>query len=537
MVHNSASDQKTVLLPPGLFEAFKLRLVEAGGLLIMGVNAWLMLSLLSWNSGDPSWNNAGATTVANLGGLWGAHMADLLMQTLGIVSLFVPASFAAWGFQVMRQHEVPGLWKRVSLLPFALTTAGAFAATLTVPGFWPIAASLGGTIGDLAFKGLNGAFLSVGLVAPLWAMSIALFIISAALLYLAIGIRVQDVSRAIEAMREMIARTNQFLRRPASWISEAKGFVSRVRLPEKKEPSVERIEPVMDGDGIDEFDHAPVVQVSPQRKRVERTTKKAKQSRRAKAENQPQLDIEPSEDYALPALDLLDEPNAATRVIKVSDDALEQNARLLESVLNDFGVKGEILQVRPGPVVTLYELEPAPGIKSSRVIGLADDIARSMSAVSARVAVIPGRNVIGIELPNAQRETVSLKQLLSTADYDGSGAQLALGLGKDIGGSPVVVDLARMPHLLIAGTTGSGKSVALNTMILSLLYRMSPDQCRMIMIDPKMLELSVYDDIPHLLSPVVTDPGKAVVALKWTVREMEDRYKRMAQLGVRNLAG
>ena len=222
---------------------------------------------------------------------------------------------------------------------------------------------------------------------------------------------------------------------------------------------------------------------------------------------------------------------------KISHDALEQNARLLEGVLDDFGVKGEIVNVRPGPVVTLYELEPAPGIKSSRVIGLADDIARSMSAVSARVAVVQGRNAIGIELPNQRREMVYLRELLASEDFEKSKHRLAIALGKTIGGEPVIVDLARMPHLLVAGTTGSGKSVAINTMILSLLYRLKPEQCRLIMVDPKMLELSAYDGIPHLLTPVVTDPKKAVVALKWAVREMEDRYKKLSKIGVRNVDG
>jgi S-DNA-T family DNA segregation ATPase FtsK/SpoIIIE len=216
---------------------------------------------------------------------------------------------------------------------------------------------------------------------------------------------------------------------------------------------------------------------------------------------------------------------------------LEDNAKALEGVLGDFGVRGEIINARPGPVVTLYELEPAPGIKSSRVIGLADDIARSMSALSARVAVVSGRNAIGIELPNPTREKVFLRELLASDDYNETTAKLPLCLGKTIGGESVIVDLARMPHLLIAGTTGSGKSVAINTMILSLLYRLKPEQCRLIMVDPKMLELSVYDAIPHLLTPVVTDPKKAVVALKWAVREMEERYKKMSKLGVRNIDG
>ena len=244
-----------------------------------------------------------------------------------------------------------------------------------------------------------------------------------------------------------------------------------------------------------------------------------------------------AEAFDLPPLDLLALPKASERKSSVNLGALEQNARLLEGVLEDFGVRGEIINVRPGPVVTLYELEPAPGIKSARVIGLADDIARSMSAISCRVAVIPGKNAIGIELPNARRETVYLRELLASEDFEKSKVRLGLCLGKTIGGEPVIADLARMPHLLVAGTTGSGKSVSINAMILSLLYRMTPDQCRLIMIDPKMLELSTYDGIPHLLTPVVTDPKQAVVALKWTVREMEDRYRKMSKLGVRNIDG
>ncbi|MDW5315533.1 DNA translocase FtsK [Rhizobium sp. PL01] len=241
--------------------------------------------------------------------------------------------------------------------------------------------------------------------------------------------------------------------------------------------------------------------------------------------------------FTLPPLHFLAEPKNVARDATLSADALEQNARMLEGVLEDFGVKGEIIHVRPGPVVTMYELEPAPGIKSSRVIGLADDIARSMSAIAARVAVVPGRNAIGIELPNQRRETVYLRELIGSRDFETSKTRLAMALGKTIGGEPVIVDIAKMPHLLVAGTTGSGKSVAINTMILSILYRLKPEQCRLIMIDPKMLELSVYDGIPHLLSPVVTDPKKAVVALKWTVREMEERYKKMSKIGVRNIDG
>ena len=260
-------------------------------------------------------------------------------------------------------------------------------------------------------------------------------------------------------------------------------------------------------------------------------------SKKAKSDSQPTLNFEDTQKkYELPPLNVLTNPKIIERQ-QMSDEALEENARMLEAVLDDYGVKGEIVSVRPGPVVTMYELEPAPGLKASRVIGLSDDIARSMSALSARVSTVPGRSVIGIELPNVTRETVVLKEILSSRDFGDGKQQLALALGKDIGGRPIVSNLAKMPHLLIAGTTGSGKSVAINTMILSLLYKLSPSECRMIMIDPKMLELSVYDGIPHLLSPVVTDPKKAVGALKWVVGEMEERYRKMSKMGVRNIDG
>ncbi len=274
------------------------------------------------------------------------------------------------------------------------------------------------------------------------------------------------------------------------------------------------------------------------KKVVQHPVKRAIQpSKQARAEAQPALKFEEKfADYEMPPLNLLASPSIVERHT-LSDEALEENARMLESVLDDYGVKGEIVSVRPGPVVTMYELEPAPGLKASRVIGLSDDIARSMSALSARVSTVPGRSVIGIELPNEKREIVVLREMLAARDFGDSNMKLPLALGKDIGGEPIIANLAKMPHLLIAGTTGSGKSVAINTMILSLLYKLSPEECRLIMIDPKMLELSVYDGIPHLLSPVVTDPKKAVVALKWVVGEMEERYRKMSKMGVRNIDG
>jgi len=334
----------------------------------------------------------------------------------------------------------------------------------------------------------------------------------------------------------------------------------RVLPEDRREPSITvdrrytaagaapHIEPAFDDDAeTDDADFDPAyaeesveddVVIAPLRPtRVSAPAKRPAPSQRAVREAQPSLLEESADGFELPALALLAEAKQRGLADEHRPERLEAMARRLEGVLEDFGVKGDIINVRPGPVVTLYELEPAPGIKSSRVISLADDIARSMSAISARVAVVPGRNAIGIELPNESRETVYLREMLASADFEKTKGKLNLCLGKTIGGEPVIADLARMPHLLIAGTTGSGKSVGINTMILSLLYRMTPAECRMIMVDPKMLELSIYDGIPHLLTPVVTDPAKAVTALKWAVREMEDRYKKMSKVGVRNIDG
>ena len=301
----------------------------------------------------------------------------------------------------------------------------------------------------------------------------------------------------------------------------------------------DRYEPDFDPTPVVQLRAAPRLAPEPERRPVVQHSPKKPPapSQKALAETQPRLRFEdPAPAYELPPIALLSSPSSVQRHT-LSHEALEENARMLESVLDDYGVKGEIVSVRPGPVVTMYELEPAPGLKASRVIGLADDIARSMSALSARVSTVPGRTVIGIELPNATREKVVLREIISARDFGDSNMRLPLALGKDIGGDPIVANLAKMPHLLIAGTTGSGKSVAINTMILSLLYKLSPEECRLIMIDPKMLELSVYDGIPHLLSPVVTDPKKAVVALKWVVGEMEERYRKMSKMGVRNIEG
>jgi S-DNA-T family DNA segregation ATPase FtsK/SpoIIIE len=326
-------------------------------------------------------------------------------------------------------------------------------------------------------------------------------------------------------------------RQGAEWLSwAARGGLWAPHAPEPDAPVRRSRGPrikAVDEDGVP-FD-TPDIDV-PDQPPIPVATPKAtlKPSGREARESQKAFDFAKN-GFALPELALLSKPKA--RSAQFDEASLRQNARLLENVLAEFGVKGTIDQIRPGPVVTLYELVPAPGVKSSRVIALSDDIARSMSARSARVSVVPGRNAIGIELPNARRETVYLRDMLSSAEFEKQSQSLPLALGETIGGEAYIADLSKMPHLLIAGTTGSGKSVGVNAMILSILYRLPPDQCRFIMIDPKMLELSVYDGIPHLLTPVVTDPKKAIVALKWTVREMEDRYRLMSKIGVRNITG
>lgn len=521
------------------------RAAELSGLALILAAALGAALLLSYVPGDPSLNAAGSGNAANLLGPVGALVADAMVQTIGLVSAIPVLLFAIWGWRVMTHRPLARVALRIALLPFALIAGCLALAVLPVPESWPLRAGLGGAIGTLALTkisalGLLSAFDAawIGLVSGVTAVCLLLWTFGASWgewLSLARG-----AGRGVGTAAALGAKGGALGGRALG-----SGLEATASLARKGFDSVGRKEPSLSGKALDE---SPRLSSKPKRvPEVESSTpvlkaepdaapapRKAKPAKPAKVE-QKSFDLGNAGDYELPAMELLTE--AAEGVAGPPPQALHENARMLESVLADFGVKGEIGKIRHGPVVTLYELEPAPGTKSSRVIGLSDDIARSMSAVSVRVAVVPGRNVIGIELPNARRDTVYLREILESEPYERSGAKLGIALGKDIGGTPVVVDLARMPHLLIAGTTGSGKSVAVNTMILSLLYRHSPESCRMIMIDPKMLELSIYDGIPHLLSPVVTDPNKAVVALKWTVREMESRYRAMSKLGVRNIDG
>jgi len=484
-----------------------------------------LIALFSYDSRDASLNNATGVEPSNLLGGLGATAADLLLQGFGLASILFLAPLLSWGFVAMRGKTLRRVFWRGFAWPMGTVLVaaglGVFPAPLTLP------AGTGGLIGISVVALSARAGLAYGLPWIGTVMPLLLLAAGIPLAFVATGLRARPVLRGLANIPAALVWAASLLRMPK--FAFARDYDHDELEPEFDEDSDE------DGYSLD-IRPEPIAATRLAQRRESRV--KRDEARRAQVparrSKQPALDLVSSE-YQLPALGLLNEPVHIHDTTALSDDALEENARMLEAVLTDFGVKGRIMAVRPGPVVTLYEFEPAAGVKSSRVISLSDDVARSMSAVAARIAVIPGRNVIGIELPNQTRETVYLREMLSSAEYDKARAPLTLALGKTIGGEPVMADLAKMPHLLVAGTTGSGKSVGLNTMILSLLYRMPPDQCRMIMIDPKMLELSVYDGIPHLLCPVVTDPRKAVVALKWAVREMEERYRKMSKLGVRGV--
>ena len=533
MPASSRDLQSLSWLPEALREVIERRVRELAGTGLIIVSVLLALALATWSVHDPSLSHATNAPVRNVLGLGGAIVADLLTQLFGLAALALVAPIAIWGWRLASHRRLGRERTRMAFWLLGVPLWTACAAALPRTANWPLPGGLGGIIGDwvlLVPAWIIGGSPSVALRGV---AAIALALAALACLAVVAGFGFHPVDAVADHDEESEQRAISI-----GWITHGLlSFKARLRrlvrllassrrragAERRSEPRFDaapatlapKIEPDDDQEDADEL--APT-EVRPKSRAAVRTQRRS------------------SGGYILPPLDLLAAPKASGRAVQ-SADALAANATALEGVLGDFGVRGEIINTRPGPVVTLYELEPAPGIKSSRGIGLADDIARSMSALSARVAVVAGRNAIGIELPNPSREKVYLRELLASGDYADSMAKLPLCLGKTIGGEAVIVDLTRMPHLLIAGTTGSGKSVAINTMIMSLVYRLRPDQCRLIMVDPKMLELSVYDGIPHLLTPVVTDPKKAVVALKWAVREMEERYKKMSKLGVRNIDG
>jgi S-DNA-T family DNA segregation ATPase FtsK/SpoIIIE len=519
-------------------EILKRRLSELAGLGLLTLALITAVALATWSVQDPSLSHATNAPVHNLLGTSGAIASDLLMQVFGLAAamLLMPLGFAGWR---LLAHRAFGAKTRHLFWVAALLFAAAFASCLPRPATWPLPTGLGGVLGDALLHAPGWIGIEIGGWNALLA-AIASGFLTLMTFWIAANLHWPDrVPRPPmrhadlnlpDATDEDDDHEGFFsLGMVTHHLLSAKARIGRwmrgtARTPLRDAGATPRMMPRMAA-----IDMAPPVapadeddaEIEAQFTRPKRVATRAPARR--------------SGGYQMPSVELLTKTKHVGQTL--STDQIQANAVALESVLGDFGVRGEIINARPGPVVTLYELEPAPGIKSSRVIGLADDIARSMSALSARVAVVSGRNAIGIELPNPSREKVYFREQLSSPEYADTSAKLPLCLGKTIGGEPVIVDLARMPHLLIAGTTGSGKSVAINTMLLSLLYKLRPDQCRLIMVDPKMLELSVYDGIPHLLTPVVTDPKKAVVALKWAVREMEGRYKKMSKLGVRNIDG
>ena len=551
MVANTARETRTPLLPSGSGPFFARRLSELAGFALAALALVVGVALVTYSATDPSFNSASDAAPANLLGRPGAYAADLLLQWLGLAAGLLPVILGAWAWALLSHRGLTRRLIRLALAPLSVLLAAIGCASLGVAD-WPAGAGAGagGAAGGVVLSALAAAGL--GGDAGMASAGIgALFLVAAALALIGtLGVRWREwrvlFRFAYWALRHILRGALWIVRwvhgrpggradvddiadreglTPARPLRRSGRSAGKGESGRRREPSLLPLEP-------GEAEERPA-----ETRVVESRKRTVKPGKRERKERQPALDLEDDGEFTLPPLALLAEADAAGTAPRASEDALQQNAEMLVSVLEDFRVFGEIAQVRPGPVVTLYELEPQPGTRTSRVIGLADDIARSMSAISVRAATIPGRSVIGIELPNGERETVLLRELLASAAYENAECSLALALGKDIGGNPVVADLARMPHLLVAGTTGSGKSVAINSMILSLVYRLPPDQCKLILIDPKMLELSVYDDIPHLLAPVVTEPAKAVVALKWTVREMESRYKAMSKLGVRNISG
>ncbi|HTZ69058.1 MAG TPA: DNA translocase FtsK 4TM domain-containing protein [Acetobacteraceae bacterium] len=513
---------------PALRGLISRRVAEIAGLLLAMGGIGMLLALATYNPRDPSLNTATSEPVSNIAGPAGSVLADFLLQGFGLAAVLPPLAMLVWAWRIASRRGVGNPWIRLLCLGCAVPSlAAAFAAAgHSVP--FPTSAGLGGAGGHLLET--TALDMASGWVGPVGgAMALLLGGLFALLMTAAsFGLRWREW-RSTARVAGGAARLGAGL---AVWGGARVAAAAKAPAPGGAlagQPELSR--------RVATAARAAPEAPAPARA-LGKAAAKAKVSMPEKRPHAARQDSLPLMEagWNFPSLALLAAAPPPS-VSGPSEESLQNNARLLESVLGDYGVQGAIREIRPGPVVTLYELEPAPGIRSARVIGLADDIARSLSVAAVRIATVPSRNAIGIEVPNAKRETVYLSELLECEAFVRHPARLPLALGKDISGAPIVADLARMPHLLIAGTTGSGKSVGINAMILSLLYKLPPDECRLILIDPKMLELSVYEGIPHLMAPVVTEPKKAVTALKWVVREMERRYRSMSQLGVRNVGG
>ncbi len=582
------------LLPDRVEATLRRWFIQFSGIFVLcaALAGWMCLA--TWSVGDPSPNNATSHEAQNFLGSFGAALADMMFQSVGLASIFFFLPIAAWGWYCICYRFPPGFLLRFIAWPLAIVClAGAFSYYKKLAA-WPLPHGLGGMLGDGLLKHAPAYLEMVYLPPSVKLSAIVLLIFGTLFLFGAIAVRLRDflsmfvveqigikalilgiagilINIAFEIKNILIAigykyekvktarERRQFRRQsfPKLDIEERSVFGQKprnendnyVKLDEEEQErdqyprfSTRQTEEKQDEEDERTFDlDEPLAAYADKDNRPDLVSSLLRRrKRKTKSRNAPaatHIKTQRVSQFILPNYRLLNKPDPRKKTGYLSKEALTENAHALEEVLSDFGVVGTVNNVHAGPVVTLYEFEPARGTKSARVIGLANDIARSMSAISARVSVIPGRNAIGIELPNDSRETVYLRSIFEMPDFAETDAELPLVLGRTIGGEPVTVDLVGMPHLLIAGTTGSGKSVGINAMILSLLFKLSPDQCKFIMIDPKMLELSVYDGIPHLLTPVVTDPKKAVAALKWVVQEMEERYKKMSKINVRNIKG
>jgi S-DNA-T family DNA segregation ATPase FtsK/SpoIIIE len=531
----ASSKKKQPLFPPSVHQFLARRITDLFGGFQILAGLFLLLAVYSYSGSDVSLNAAtGTDDPVNWMGASGAVIADLLVQTLGLVSFLPGILIGFWGGRLLlRKPQTRLSWRLTGLLAGCLLMTVAL-AYFPSPEIWSETLHFAGTAGVLIFNTLTG-ILTPLIGASAYGTVFGLSFI-AGLVAVLIGFGLNPKEWATVRNRILTALHTGWLTlcgifyKAMHWHEHYENLEIEKQAVARGEKTV-TARPKANTEGT----KTPVLGSKSHKMQII-APKKPDEGKRRTDEQQPKLRLASDTDWDLPPLNLLQDIPEDMQA-SIDEKALEQNAALLQTVLKDFNIEGDIIKVNPGPIVTLYELEPAPGTKSSRIIGLADDIARSMSAISVRVAVIPGKNAIGIELPNLTRETIYMREMLASRPYELTTAKLPLILGKDIGGEPIIADLARMPHLLVAGTTGSGKSVSINTMLLSLLYRHSPETCRLIMIDPKMLELSVYDDIPHLLTPVVTEPHKAITALKWAVHEMEDRYRAMSKLGVRNVEG